>query len=64
MTYYTTLLIGYREPAADENSALAQAYEYLLAGLEGHVVQFCTSYELVYYESSFMVQIYDYCMVY
>ena len=25
---YTTLLIGYREPAADENSALAQAYEY------------------------------------
>jgi len=24
----TTLLIGYREPAADENSALAQAYEY------------------------------------
>jgi len=28
MTYYTTLLIGYREPAADENSALAQEYEY------------------------------------
>jgi len=28
MTYYTTLLIGYREPAADENSMLAQAYKY------------------------------------
>jgi len=27
-TCVTTLLIGYKEPAADENSALAQAYEY------------------------------------
>jgi len=25
---HTTLLIGYREPAADEKSVLTQAYEY------------------------------------
>jgi len=29
----TYSFIGYREPEADENSALAQAYEYLLARL-------------------------------
>jgi len=29
----TYSFISYREPEADENSALAQAYEYLLARL-------------------------------
>jgi len=29
----TNSFIGYREPEADENNALAHAYEYLLARL-------------------------------
>ena len=62
----TYSFIGYREPEADENSAPAQAYEYLLARLTWLCsIISCKLRKWAYYEiTSFTVQIYDYCMVY
>jgi len=60
------LLIGYWDPAADKNSALAQAYEYYVARLSAQY-NFAQVYGLqlglLYEITTFMVQNHDYCMV-